>query len=115
LFAQLSVTYLAAGARTITAQDAGDTYYAGTVWNPPLLTIAKSTPSASSLNLNPTQPLAGQPVVVSAVLNYTPISALPAPTGSVTFSDFFQGITSVIATAPLSPTSSYLPAAANVL
>jgi Bacterial Ig-like domain (group 3) len=115
LFAQLSVPNLAAGSRTITAQYAGDTNYTGTLWNPPLLTITKSTPSANSLNFNPTQPLAGQPVVVSAVLNYTPISALPAPTGSVTFSDFFQGITSVIATAPLSPTSSYLPAAANVL
>ena len=115
LFGQLSIANLAAGAHTITAQYAGDTNYTGTSWNPPLLTVTKSTTSAATLNLNPPQPLAGQSVVVTAVLNFTPVSGLPSPTGSVTFSDNFQGVTTVIATAPLSPTSSYLPAAANVL
>lgn len=115
LFAQLSLTNLAAGSHTITAQYVGDTNYTGTSWNPPLLTITKSTPSAGSLSFNPTQPLAGQSVVVTATLNFTPVSGLLTPTGSVTFWDNFQNITTVIATAPLSPTSSYLPAAVNVL
>ena len=115
LFAQISLANLAAGAHTITAQYGGDTNYTGTSWNPPPLTIAKSTPTAVALNFKPAQSSAGQSVTIAATLQFSPSASVPPPTGSVIFSDNFQGTTTVIATAPLSPTSSFLANAINFL
>ncbi|MBZ5689915.1 MAG: Ig-like domain repeat protein [Acidobacteriia bacterium] len=115
LFGEFSTTKLAAGTHTITASYPGDANYNGVAWSAATLTITKSTPVATALYFNPTQPVAGQSVVVTALLNFTPPGGVPSPTGSVTFSDIFQGVTTVIATVPLSATSAVLPNAANTL
>ena len=115
LFAQLSIPNLIAGAHTITAQYAGDTNYTGTLWNPPLLTISKSTPVNVTISFQTAQPSAGQSETIAATLQFLPTAGVPAPTGTVSFSDNFQGVSTVIATAPLSPTSSFLANGANVM
>ncbi len=115
IFAQISVANLASGAHTIAAQYTGDSNYTGTSWNPPVLTISKSAPGSVSLSFKPAQPSAGQSATIAATLQFSQPSGVPAPSGSVTFSDYFQGITTVIGTAPLSQTSSFLTSAAGLL
>ncbi len=115
MFAQLPPATLAAGTHSITAQYGGDANYAGASWSATALTITKSASSAGAISFNPAQPLAGQSVTVTASLFFTPQTGVPSPTGSVTFSDLFQGTTTVLGTVPLSATATGQPSGANVM
>ena len=115
LFTQISTATLAAGNHTITAQYGGDTNYLGVSWAPPTLAIFKSQTTADFFAVSPTSPSAAQPVTLTAALKFPTTNGAPAPTGSVTFSDTFNGVTTVLGTAPLATTATGQTAQAGEL
>ena len=83
-----SASALPLGSHALVATYAGDATFAGSASEPASLTVVPATVTMT-LSSGPNPSLSGRPVTVTATVGGTP--GLPAPTGTVTFTDATSG------------------------
>lgn len=100
--ATFTTAALAEGSHSITVAYQGDSNYAPASSSPPLVQVVNQAQTSTSVVAVPNPGIAGEPVAITATVMLT--AGVATPTGTVTFTDTFNGATVTLGAPTLSGT-----------